>query len=293
MADARTGTVNALWRLARPYQWVKNGFVLVGLLFAHQWDEPAVLADAALALAAFCLMSSAVYALNDIADREADRAHPDKRHRPLASGAISVRAAGAFALALALAALALAASVSPAALAILLAYLFLNAAYSAGLKHVAILDVFIIAAGFMLRLLAGTLGIGIEPSRWLLLCGLMVTLFLGFCKRRAELVSVGEGERRRALEDYDGPLLDRMVGASGMLAVVCYGLYTVDAATVELHGTSGLVWTLPFVMFGVYRYWFMVYHRGGGADPASELPRDPLLVGAVAAWLAVVLATLS
>jgi 4-hydroxybenzoate polyprenyltransferase len=292
MANERPGIHAVLWRLARPYQWVKNGFVLVGLLFAHQWDEPAVLADAGLVLAAFCLMSSAVYALNDIADREADRAHPDKRRRPLASGAIGVRAAGTFALGLAVVALGLAAAVSPQALAILLAYLFLNVAYSAGLKHVAILDVFIIAAGFMLRLLAGTLGIGIEPSRWLLLCGLMVTLFLGFCKRRAELVSVEEGERRPALADYDGPLLDRMVGASGMLAVVCYGLYTVDASTVELHGTAGLVWTLPFVLFGVFRYWFMVYHRGGGADPASELPRDPFLAGAVAAWLVVVLAIL-
>lgn len=278
-------------QLARPSQWTKNGFVLVGLLFGHAWSVPSALGAALVLFAAFCLLSAAVYALNDVMDREADGAHPAKRARPVASGRIPVRAALAFSAVCALSGLVLAGLVSPVALAIAAAYLVLNGAYSMGLKHVAVLDVFLIASGFMLRILAGTSGIGIAPSRWLLLCGLMATLFLGFAKRRAELAELRRRDpedraaQRRALENYSIELLDRMIAVSAAGALVCYALYTVDARTVEVQGTDKLVLTVPFVLYGLYRYLWVLYRRGGGADPAAELLQDRQLLAVVFGWL--------
>lgn len=282
----------AYLRLIRPHQWIKNGFVFVGLVFGHGWMERELVLDALALFAAFCLVSSAVYVMNDLADREADRQHPDKRSRPLARGDIGAGAAVALGLVLGLAGLALAASVSFAAFAIATAYVALNAAYSAGAKHVAILDVFMIAGGFMLRILAGTLGIGVAPSKWLLLCGLMLTLFLGFCKRRAEFVAAttggNPGAQRAALDGYTAALLDRLIAVSVAGAAIGYGLYTVDRDTVLLHGTDHLILTLPFVLYGLFRYLQLVYSRGGGADPAWELLRDPHLIVATAGWLAAI-----
>ena len=284
-----SGTVSHFVRLARPYQWVKNGFVLAGWLFGHGWHDPGLTVQAGLAFVAFCLVSSAVYALNDVFDRAADRRHPTKRDRPLASGAVRPATAIGFALVLAAAGLGLAAYVSPAAAAIAGGYVVLNFAYSLGLKHVPILDVFLIAAGFMLRLLAGTVGIGIAPSHWLLVCGLMVTVFLGFTKRRAELIALegaASGDHRPVLEQYTPELLDKMISISAAGVITAYALYTVDAATVRLHGTDQLLWTLPFVLYGVFRYIFLLHRRGGGGDPARDLLRDPHLAGAAAGWLA-------
>jgi 4-hydroxybenzoate polyprenyltransferase len=288
--------LSAFVRLMRPHQWVKNGFVFVGFVFGHGWEDAALVIDVLILFAAFCLVSSAVYVMNDIADREADRAHPGKRHRPLAKGEIGVLAALVFCTALALAGLTLSAWVSLPAFVAAASYIALNLAYSAGLKRVAILDVFMIAAGFMLRILAGTAGIGIEPSKWLLLCGLMLTLFLGFCKRRAELGaameagedSAGTGFRQRAaLSGYSKTLLDRLVAISAAGAAIGYALYTVDPDTVLLHGTDKLILTLPFVLYGLFHYMQDVYSRGGGGDPAWALLHDPHLIAATLGWLGV------
>ena len=191
-----------LLRLLRPHQWVKNGFVFLGLLFGHAWADPARVTLAIDAFVAFCLVSSAVYVMNDIVDRERDRAHPKKRKRPLASGTVSMAAAIVLMLVCGGAGLAMAWIGGGALPGIFFGYVALNVGYSFGLKHVVILDVFLIAAGFMLRILAGTLGIGIAPSQWLLLTGLLLTLFLGFAKRRAELSALQEdsGTHRRVLE---------------------------------------------------------------------------------------------
>jgi 4-hydroxybenzoate polyprenyltransferase len=281
--------------LARPRHWVKNGFVLAGLLFGHAWGDPHYIAAALAATVAFCFASSAVYAFNDARDAVPDREHPVKRMRPVARGAITPRAAQGIAALLAAGALgiALAADVRVAALAA--AYVALNAAYSLGLKHVPVLDVFSIAAGFMLRLLAGTWGIGIEPSRWLLACGFLLTLFLGFAKRRAELDRLADdaGQHRAVLDDYTLVFLDRAVFACALGMVITYALYTVAETTVTLHGTERLIWSLPWVLLGTFRYLFRLHYRGGGGDPAQELLRDPLLAAAALGWVATVVALIS
>lgn len=282
-------------KLLRPHQWVKSGFVFVGLLFGHGWQNPALVMQVLLAAAAFSLAASAVYVGNDLADRESDRQHPEKCRRPLASGAIGVSAAlvlGAICLALALV---LAWLASPVVLGIIVAYLLLNVGYTQGLKHVVLLDVFIIAAGFMLRILAGTIGVGITPSNWLLLCGLMVTLFLGFAKRRAELKALDEdaGSHRRVLDDYDPVLLDKLIGVCAAATIVSYSLYTVSPETVALHGTDRLVATVPFVVYGMFRYLFLLHRRAGGGDPAAQLLTDRHLLAACIGWLVSILVILA
>lgn len=282
-----------LLRLLRPHQWVKNGFVFIGLLFSNVGDNWTLRGEVLLAAAGFCLLSSCVYVLNDIFDRKADQAHPLKRSRPIASGTVGTGEALALAFVCAAAGLALGAAASTRVAAILSAYLLLNLAYSAGLKHVAILDVFIIAAGFMLRIFAGTWAVGIAPSQWLLLCGLLLTIFLGFAKRRAELmVSEGDGStgasQRPVLDEYSPALLDTMMAISAAGVIVSYSLYTVSPDTIELHRTDKLIYTLPFVLYGIFRYIFLL-HRHGGEDPASTLLTDAHMLVTGAAWLCVTL----
>lgn len=277
--------------LLRPHQWLKNGFVFVGLLFGHAWSDPVKLGQALAAFAAFCLLASAVYVMNDLVDREQDRLHPKKKHRPLAAGTVGVVPAQALVLACLVGGGTIAWFWAGSAPWIFLAYVLLNVGYSHGLKHVVILDVFIIAAGFMLRILAGTLGIGIAPSQWLLLCGLMLTLFLGFAKRRAELAALQEDSvgHRRVLEHYTAPMLDQFIGVTAAGTVISYALYTVSAETVAMHGTRALIATVPFVLYGMLRYLWKLHARGGGGDPAQELLRDPHLLAATAGWLVLVI----
>ena len=280
-----------LIELLRPQQWVKNAFVLVGLVFGHAWRDPAMVNAAFLATLAFCLASGAVYAFNDARDAAQDRDHPDKRNRPVARGAVGeTEAIGLAGLAAAIA-FALAAWVGWQAAAIVAAYLALSAAYTLGLKRVPVLDVVVIAAGFMLRLLAGTLGIGIEPSRWLLACGFLLTLFLGFAKRRAEIARLAEdaARHRAVLEYYSIGFLDKAIALCAVGMVAAYAWYTVAAETALLHGTGGLALTLPWVLLGTIRYLYRLRFRGGGGDPAEELLRDPLLAAAVLGWTATVL----
>ena len=280
--------------LLRPHQWLKSGFVFVGLLFGHAWGDAGIVQGVLLAAAAFSLAASTVYVGNDLVDRERDRQHPVKRLRPLASGALPVATAWGLGAACLGAALVLAWLASPTVLFIIVAYLLLNVGYSLGLKHVVLLDVFIIAAGFMLRILAGTLGVGIAPSHWLLLCGLMVTLFLGFAKRRAELKALegDAGGHRQVLDDYDPVLLDKLIGVCAAATIVSYSLYTVSADTAALHRTGGLIATVPFVVYGMFRYLFLLHRRSGGGDPAAELLTDRHLLLAAGGWLVAVVLVL-
>ena len=280
-----------LVRLLRPHQWVKNGFVLAGLVFGHGWDDPHVVVLSLSAFLAFCLASSAVYAFNDVIDAEQDRGHPEKRTRPVARGAVSIVEALTLAVLLALGGLGIGTLVSLGVAASIAGYLALNAAYTLGLKHVPVIDVLALAAGFMLRLLAGTAGIGIVPSNWILACGLLLTLFLGFAKRRAELDRLADDahQHRAVLAAYSPRFLDIAITVCATGMIVAYVFYTLAPETAELHGTNRLVLTVPWVLLGTLRYLYRLRFRGGGGDPSSELLRDPALTAAVVGWLATVL----
>lgn len=286
-------------KLLRPTHWIKNGFVLIGVMFSRQWDTLTLLA-AALAFSAFCAIASSVYVFNDILDLEADRQHPTKKNRPLASGAISIRTGRLLSGALALLALLLAAVVGPLIAFFVAAYAALNVGYSLYLKHIAVLDVFIISAGFMLRILAGTVGLDIAPSSWLLLCGFMLTLFLGFAKRRAELLAIeNNGLRengalsRRVLNDYSPVMSEQFMAICAACTILSYSLYTVSPETVARYGTYSLIYTVPFVVYGMFRYIFLLNRRGKGDDTARDLYSDPHLLLTIVAWAAVTLVVLS
>jgi 4-hydroxybenzoate polyprenyltransferase len=278
----------ALIRLMRPHQWLKNAFVFAGLLFAHAWDNVELLQRTALAFAAFCCLSSLVYILNDWRDRTDDALHPTKRLRPLASGAVSPLAALVLATALGVAGVAFAVD-NPTLLLLLAPYVALNLAYSWRLKHVPVVDVFIIASGFMLRLLAGTAAVGIPPSRWLLLTGLFIALFLGFSKRKAETFHTPE-QQRAVLEHYPSALLDVLMAVTMTATITMYSLYATSAEALAMHGER-LVYTVPVVIFGLLRYAYQV-HRGRGEDVARDLLRDPWILLTGALWLALFLGSL-
>lgn len=280
-----------VFKLLRPHQYLKNGFVLLGPLFAQQWDLMS-LGCAILAFMAFCCMASAVYVLNDLMDIEADRAHPVKCLRPLPSGAISSSAAKYLLTGLVAGSVILSMQVSGWVTLFVLTYFVINIFYSWHLKHVVILDVFLISSGFMLRILAGTVGLGIDPSAWLLLCGLMVTLFLGFSKRRAELLMLeategaNNGLTRRVLDEYSPEMLEQYIAITAACTILSYGLYTVSPQTIAIHGSEDLIYTLPFVVYGIFRYLFLLHRRAKGNDTAKDLLQDRHLLVTVVAWIA-------
>jgi 4-hydroxybenzoate polyprenyltransferase len=273
----------------RPRQWVKNSFVFTGLLFANAWRDPQLRWKVLIIAVAFSLIASGVYIINDLLDRDSDLNHPLKKDRPLSSRAVSAAAAVSLMLVLVTGALVLSFLVSIQVLAILSIYLLVNIAYSLRLKHVVILDVFIIASGFMLRILAGTVGAGIAPSQWLLLCGLMMALFLGFAKRRAELYALtGDGPtHRKVLSHYQPVLLDKMIVVTSTCVILTYSLYTMSPATIQVHHTESLIYTVPFVIYGIFRYIYSLHRQTAGSDPALQIFRDPHLLLAIAGWLIV------
>ena len=286
-ADGAKNRPRDLVKLMRPHQWVKNGFVFVGIVFGHAWSVPELVLGAVLAAAAFSLTASAIYIVNDFADRARDRLHPTKRNRPLASGRVTPGAGLALAAALVLAGGVLATAAGAKVLALVACYAAMNLAYSFGLKSVVILDVFIIAAGFMLRILAGTLGIGVPPSQWLLLCGFLLTLFLGFTKRRAEMLALSPDTlgHRKSLSQYGPEMLDKLIGICGAGVIMSYSLYTVNPDTIRIQGTAGLIYTVPFVIYGLFRYLYLLHSQSAGTDTSRDLVRDPHLLAAVGGWL--------
>ena len=272
-------------RLIRPHQWLKNVFVFAGLVFSQSWRDGPTLARVLLAFAAFCCFSSVVYILNDWHDSASDALHPTKRDRPLASGAVSVPLALALATALLVAGIAFAAD-NRILLLLLGLYVLLNLAYSWCLKQVPVVDVSIIASGFMLRLLAGTIAVGIPPSRWLLLTGMFVALFLGFAKRKAESFH-DEASQRAVLAHYPSALLDTFMAVTMTATLTTYSLFATSPEAQAQHGER-LLYTVPVVIFGMLRYSYQV-HRGRGEDVALDLLRDPWILAAGACWLAIFL----
>ena len=272
-------------RLVRPWQWAKNGFVFAPMVFAGRLFDPDAAKATALVLAVFSLASGAAYALNDVFDRNRDRAHPAKRARPLASGAISVPEALILAAVMGGAAVALAWHTS--VLWTAGGYLLLQVAYSVLIKHVVILDVLAVASGFVLRVLAGGEALDIEVSPWLILCTLLLSLFLATTKRRQEVASMAEekAETRPVLGKYSLSFLDQMVSVETSAAVLAYAIYAVSPETIEKFGTTALVWTVPFVIYGIFRYLYLVYKKGAGGDPTLVLLKDKALLLNLLLWL--------
>lgn len=275
-----------LLALMRPHQWLKNVFVFAGLVFSQSWNDTDRVMQVLSAFAVFCLFSSAVYVVNDWADRASDAMHPTKRLRPLASGAVSSGAAFTLAAVLLAAGIALA-NGHPVLLALVGLYIASNLAYSWRLKQVPVVDVFIIALGFMLRLFAGTSGVGIPPSRWLILTGIFAALFLGFSKRRAETFHA-PASQRSVLEHYPPALLDIYVAVTMTATLMTYSLFATSPESQAQHGER-LVYTVPIVIFGMLRYAYQV-HRGHGEDVARDLLRDHWIVAALFVWLLVFIA---
>lgn len=289
-AGARPGALAAWVRLMRPRQWVKNSFVLAPLLFSGLVTEPVKVAYALAAFALFCMIATGIYCWNDVADRAADRAHPVKRNRPVAAGIIAPRTALAVGIALVVAALVLGYAITPALSFVFLLYVALNVLYTAWLKEQVLLDVFAIAAFFILRLLAGCAAIGVQPSLWLLLCGGLLSLYLGFAKRRHELLLLGDGSasHRSVLQFYQPALLDQMSVILLSVTVVAYIMYTLNSRTASLVGSEALSYSTAFVLYGVFRYLYLVHRpdRPSGGDPAETLLTDRSLLIAVGLWLA-------
>jgi 4-hydroxybenzoate polyprenyltransferase len=259
-------------QLARPQQWIKNGFVFAGFLFYGDWHNTDLLLKSVWATAIFCLASSAVYAFNDIVDAEKDRQHPSKKNRPVALGLISKVGVFRFSISLAILAILGTLWISGLLAGFVAGYFVLNLAYTLHLKKIVILDVFCIALGFLLRMLAGTIAIGIPPSHWIILCTLMISLFLGFAKRSAELTLTPD-THRLSLSTYSLPLLHLFLGISAACTIMTYGLYTISDTTIRAHGTF-LIYTLPLVLFGLFRYLYLVLSQGKGENPSRDVLED-------------------
>ncbi len=285
---------SALLQLMRPAHWTKNVFVLAPLVFAQMVHRPETLVRSLLAFVAFCLASSTVYIFNDYLDRAEDRKHPVKRLRPLAAGTVSGAAALGMAATLAIVCLAIGLRLGPGFLAVTAGYLVLNLLYTQWLKHIVILDVMVVAIGFVLRVIAGGLAIAVEVSTWLLLCTIFLALFLAFSKRRHELLLLlGEAqEQRKVLMHYSPAFLDQMINVVTASTVVSYALYSISPETVQRFHTRSLVYTIPFVLFGIFRYLYLVYQRPNHLNPTEAVVRDlPSLIN-ILLWVLVVVGTI-
>jgi 4-hydroxybenzoate polyprenyltransferase len=270
----------------RPAQWTKNLLVFAGLLFGRRlFDLPSVL-DAVSAFAVFCALSGVVYLVNDVADRDSDRQHPLKGQRPIASGALPVPVALGVALALATIALAAAYAVGPPFAVVAATYLALQITYSFALKHIVIIDVLTIAIGFVLRAVGGAVAVQVEIGHWLLVCTILLALFIALAKRRHEIVLLADGavSHRPILGEYTPYLLDQMIGVVTASTLISYVFYTISPETQAKFGTAWLGLTIPFPLYGIFRYLYLVHQREGGGSPADMLLTDRPLLACVALW---------
>jgi len=274
----------------RPRQWVKNLFVFAGLVFGQRLFSAAFW-PALGAFSIFCALSGAIYLLNDVADRDKDRLHPKKRERPVAAGRLSVRLALGVAVTLVVVALLAASRISTSFVLVAVAYVVLLSAYSAWLKHIVIVDVLTVAVGFVLRALAGTLAIDVAISGWLLICTVLIALFLALGKRRHEYLTLeGDAARHRPiLAEYSAGLLDQMIAVVTASTVTAYALYTMSPETVAKFHTQLLPATLPFVLYGIFRYLYLLYRRQLGGNPSELFLNDHALLVNTACWIAAVL----
>lgn len=287
MAKTITGKINILLATLRPHHWIKNTFVFAPLVFSGQFMQIKMCLKAALVFVCFCMASSAIYALNDVSDRLEDQQHPTKKFRPVACGSMKPSTAILLSVTLIISVLAVACFLNRLAILSLLIYIVINIAYSLAIKHIAILDVLTIAFGFVLRILTGGIVISVLPSYWLVLCTVMISLFLGFTKRRVELLSVNfeTNNSRPVLKDYSVAFLDQVIPIVTGATILAYALYTVDAHTQMVLGTRAMLLTLPFVIYGLLRYLYLIYHLKRGADPTETLIHDVPTIINLLLWI--------
>jgi 4-hydroxybenzoate polyprenyltransferase len=287
----RRSPLRAALKTGRPQEWIKNVFVFAGLVFSGKFDQSGAVLDATLAFVAFCAISSAGYYVNDLVDIELDRKHPKKRLRPLAAGELSEGAAKTIAPLLAAAAIGLAfATVKWEVGLMVVGYGVAQVAYSLGLKQIVIVDVMVLAGLFILRVAAGASAVDAHASEWLLLCTGMIALFLGFTKRRQEAVSeLHEGASSRpVLEHYSLPFLDQMVALVTTGTVISYSIYAVDSPIIG----NEMMWTIPPMVYGIFRYLYLIYDRADDRSIASMVSRDKGMIAAAATFATVAFALL-
>lgn len=294
-ARDRSPAVGLLLSL-RPGQWTKNLVVFAALIFSEQQllKVPGQVLRSLAAFGVFCVLSGAVYLINDVRDREGDRLHPLKSRRPIAAGVVSPSLALGAAGVLAASALAGAFVLSLQFGVVAALYVVLNTFYSATLKHVVILDVLTIAIGFVLRAVGGAVAINVEFSHWLLLCTLLLALFIALSKRRAEIVALAEDAtgHRRILAEYSPYLLDQMIGVVTASTLLSYAFYTISPETIAKFGTQWLLLTIPFPLYGIFRYLYLVHQREEGGSPSDLLINDRPLLVCVGMWVATIVVVL-
>lgn len=273
-----------LVRAMRPLQWLKNGLVFAALLFTRMFFDLEPFARTVAAAVIFCAISSAIYLVNDVRDIEQDRIHPKKRFRPIAAGELSVPKAMITAIVLAIGSFVAAFALRPAFGALIVGYVVLMVAYSYGLKKMVILDVFAIAAGFVLRAAGGALALVVPISPWLYVCSMLLALFLGFGKRRNELTTLQESavHHRANLESYSIPVLDQIISVVSSATVIAYSFYTFDAPAVP--DDHSLMLTIPFVCYAVFRYLLLIYKKDQGGSPEIMILTDKPLMICIAGW---------
>jgi len=283
-------SATGLFLSLRPKQWIKNGALFAPLLFSQNLFNKPLFLNSLEAFGLFCLLTGSVYIINDLKDLKEDRLHPLKRNRPLASGKLSPRMGGILALIFLLGSFWGGWMLSQAFFKVMAAYLLLQIVYTFSLKHQVILDIFSIAAGFVLRVVAGGLAIGVQLSPWLFICTTLLALFLAMAKRRHELVILKDGavEHRQILKEYSPYLLDQMMGVVTATTVMSYALYTISEETVAKFQTTNLIFTLPFVLYGIFRYLYLVHQKIEGGRPEEVLLTDRPLLLTVLGWTSAV-----
>jgi 4-hydroxybenzoate polyprenyltransferase len=289
VAAPLAGRATGLLECLRPQQWIKNGFVFAPLVFSASLRNSSLALSEFFAFASFCLVASGIYAWNDALDWRADLNHPEKRNRPIPSGRLSVPLAISAAILLVASGLAVGFQINAQTGGLVACYVLLNTLYSLKLKHISILDLMCIAVGFMLRILAGAAAIHVTPSHWLLLCGFLLALLLAAAKRRHEVDTLAEnGElHRKALAEYSIGWLDQAVTMLSAATSVAYALYTVAPETQDRFHTDGLIYTVPFVVYGLLRYLKLSHSSEGTGNPTAALMLDPHLLLCVVGWAAV------
>ncbi|MBI4434418.1 decaprenyl-phosphate phosphoribosyltransferase [Candidatus Uhrbacteria bacterium] len=293
-ADIRT-LLRTYVALLRAEQWLKNAFVFIALIFARRFTDGDAVVSVLVAAVVFCALASAMYITNDLHDVDEDRHHPQKRRRPIAAGLVAPRSARRVRAGLLVAALVGSAALGASFSLVAAAYIVLNVAYSYRLKRIALVDVMVIAAGYVLRVVGGAVAIPVPVTPWLLVTSMLLALFLALGKRRNELVVLGSeaATHRAALAQYTPELLDQLIAVVTSSTVIAYSLYAMDRAVAEQLGTPWLPLTIPLVLFGVFRYLYLIHRHQGGGDPTMALIRDRPLLASVALWSLFVVALIA